>query len=77
MKENNYRIPADVSITSFDDMPIAYVTAPKLTTVHVAKEALGQRAVKRLCELLDNPEEPPILQSIGVTLTERDSVRTL
>lgn len=77
LKENNYRIPADVSITSFDDMPIAYVTAPKLTTVHVAKEALGQRAVKRLCELLDNPEEPPILQSIGVTLTERDSVRTL
>lgn len=77
LKENNYHIPTDISITSFDDMPIAYVTAPKLTTVHVAKETLGQRAVKRLCELLDNPEDPPMLQSIGVTLTERDSVRTL
>lgn len=77
LKENNYLIPADVSITSFDDMPISYVTAPKLTTIHVAKEALGQRAVKRLCELLDNPDEPAMLQSIGVTLTERDSVRTL
>lgn len=77
LKEHNYRIPADVSITSFDDMPIAYVTSPKLTTVHVAKEALGQRAVKRLCELLDNPDEPPVMQSIGVTLTERDSVSTL
>ena len=42
-----------------------------------AAEHWALQPVKRLCELLDNPEDPPTLQSIGVTLTERDSVRTL
>ncbi len=77
LKEHGYRIPTDVSIASFDDMPIAYVTSPKLTTIHVAKQQLGKRAVQRLCELLEHPDDPPMLQSIGVTLIERDSVRTL
>lgn len=77
LKEYNYRIPGDISLASFDDMPVAYVTSPKLTTVHVCKETLGQSAVKRLCELLEHPEDPPMLLSVGVTLTVRDSVRTL
>lgn len=77
LKEYGYHIPQDISITSFDDMPSAYVTSPKLTTVHVPKNSLGRAAVKQLCEQLDNPDAPPMLLSVGVTLAERDSVRTL
>lgn len=77
LKEHRYHVPNDISIASFDDMPVAAVTSPKLTTVHVPKRCLGKHAVKRLCELMDNDNESPMLLSIGVTLIERSSVKTL
>jgi LacI family transcriptional regulator len=46
-------VPADLSITGFDDMLIAAAVEPELTTVRLPAEELGARGMAALLELLD------------------------
>lgn len=46
------RVPGDVSITGFDDIEIAAVTSPRLTTVHVPHREMGRRAAEMLVGLI-------------------------
>jgi len=56
------RVPDDFAVVGFDDIEFAGMIAPPLTTVHIDKYTLGQQAVTRLVEMLDDPESdfPPI-----------------
>ena len=45
-------IPGDVSITGFDDILLAEALEPELTTVRLPAEALGERAMTGLLEIL-------------------------
>ncbi|MDF6040889.1 LacI family DNA-binding transcriptional regulator [Streptomyces sp. JH14] len=45
------RIPEDVSVIGFDDLPEAYCVSPGLTTVRQPSTELGAAAVKHLIEL--------------------------
>jgi DNA-binding LacI/PurR family transcriptional regulator len=49
------RIPEDIAIIGFDDIPAASHSAPPLSTIAVDKEALGRRGVELLLE--DTPAE--------------------
>ena len=75
LKEHGYLIPDDVSVVGFDDMPLSYVVSPKLTTIHVAKEAFGQRAVTRLAEKIQEKDSVSLRISVNPTLISRDSVK--
>lgn len=77
LKDFHYHIPRDVSIIGFDDMPMALVTSPKLTTVQVNKEELGKRAVDLLMDMISEPEQPSIVIMLNTHLVERDSVATI
>jgi LacI family transcriptional regulator len=56
--EAGLRIPEDLSVTGFDDVPLAHKIWPPLTTVRQPMQAMGQRATKLLLErLLDAPGE--------------------
>ena len=46
-------IPGDLSITGFDDILLAEALEPELTTVRLPAEALGERAMSALLEILD------------------------
>lgn len=48
------RVPEDVSIVGFDDIELARVTWPELTTVHVPHRDMGRRAAVVLIEHLEN-----------------------
>jgi len=39
------RVPADVSLAGFDDIPITRDVAPALTTVHLPLVEMGERAI--------------------------------
>ncbi|GAA1610260.1 LacI family DNA-binding transcriptional regulator [Kribbella karoonensis] len=45
-KEHGLRIPEDLSIVGYDDVPLARALDPQLTTVRVPTEAIGREAVK-------------------------------
>lgn len=46
LSEAGYRIPDDISIIDFDNMPMCTYITPPLSTVHVPKQYMGEIAVK-------------------------------
>ena len=66
-------VPADLSVTGFDDMEFADLIRPPLTTVRQPIADLGRLAVQRLVDLLQGGT-PPQVTRLPVTLTSRDSV---
>lgn len=53
-REMGVRVPEDVSIIGFDDIELAEIAYPALTTVHVPHREMGRRAGKALAELVTN-----------------------
>ncbi|MBZ0306483.1 MAG: substrate-binding domain-containing protein [Anaerolineae bacterium] len=58
LNEQGFRIPEDVSIVGFDDIPESAYFLPALTTVHQDFAALGEQSVEYLVSLIKNPETP-------------------
>lgn len=55
--EAGLRVPDDISIIGFDDIPIVRYLNPPLTTVHVPISELGRRAVQLLLRALDDGDD--------------------
>ena len=50
MLELGLKIPGDMAIASFNDIPVAQLLNPPLTTVHIPAELIGETAVELLLE---------------------------
>ncbi len=46
-------VPKDVSITGFDDIELARIVSPALTTVHVPHREMGRKAALQLVEMVE------------------------
>ena len=55
-RESGCSIPADLSVVGMDDIDVAAVTNPPLTTIRVRKEEMGRRAAERLLDLVHGKE---------------------
>jgi len=69
-----YRVPDDFSLVGFDDINLARLTSPPLTTVRVDRRALGQIAMQLLLGRISAPERLATRAIVGVALVERASV---
>lgn len=49
LTSHGYRVPEDVSVVGFGDLPICMMMDPELTTVQVMREQMGVAAIDRLC----------------------------
>jgi DNA-binding LacI/PurR family transcriptional regulator len=58
LRERGFRIPEDVSVVGFDDLPEAAYLEPPLTTVRQDATALSRHCVEYLLQLISNPETP-------------------
>jgi DNA-binding LacI/PurR family transcriptional regulator len=74
VQEANLRIPQDISIVGYDDLPMAAFMSPPLTTVHVDCQALGTMAIQRLMERAATPDLVPIRVELFSRFIERQSV---
>jgi DNA-binding LacI/PurR family transcriptional regulator len=70
------RVPEDVSVVGFDDMPDATHYLPPLTTVRQDFAELGRRSVTMILAQLDRSEESPANEVITPTLVVRSSTAT-
>ncbi|MBQ9047609.1 MAG: LacI family DNA-binding transcriptional regulator [Solobacterium sp.] len=68
-----YRIPQDISVIGFDNIPISEITVPHLTTVNVPKERLGALAVNRLHDIICGRAKERTKTSVLTNLLVRES----
>ncbi|MEN0024948.1 LacI family DNA-binding transcriptional regulator [Microbacterium sp. LWO14-1.2] len=71
-RDAGIRVPEDVSVVGFDDIPVSAHVAPTLTTVHQDFPELGRRAVRLLLAQIRG-EDPPVFGSLQTTLRTRES----
>ncbi len=70
-RERGLRIPEDLSVVGFDDLPFAHVLSPPLTTVSADAERLGAVAFKALAAVMAGEEVAG--QTLPVELVVRGS----
>jgi len=78
LKEKGIRIPEDISIIGFDNLPMSATMEPPLTTVDISKQMMGHYAIILLDELLhssDSNVESAVKILIGANLVCRKSVK--
>ncbi len=74
MREAGIRVPEDVSVIGFDDIPMCDMLDVPLTTIRVPKRHIGMLAVDRLVDILQNPTDVRIKVEVRTELVERSSV---
>jgi len=67
------RVPQDVRITGYDDVPMSSVVVPSLTTIAPDHEATARTALDYLVERMDGSAEPPRTFTIPHELRVRES----
>lgn len=68
-------IPDDISVIGFDDIDMADLWDPPLTTIRQKPEIFGAEAVRLLVGRICGEVDPAAMVRVPVTLVERDSVR--
>jgi DNA-binding LacI/PurR family transcriptional regulator len=68
------RIPEDISIIGFDDVPNAASSNPPLTTVRQPTKELGAMAAELLVDIINGNESAPRRRFLSTTLVVRQSV---
>lgn len=58
LNERGLKVPDDVSVVGFDDIPESAYYLPALTTIHQDFTALGEQSIEFLISLIRNPEMP-------------------
>ena len=66
-------LPKTFSIIGFDDLPLAGMATPRLSTTRVDREGIGRGAVRLLAEHMDGETAVQQLE-IGVTMVEGETV---
>lgn len=77
MAERGIKIPKDVSMVGFDDLPYASACNPPLTTARVPNREMGELAVKLLLSQLREPRGFTCVTHFSTIFVERQSVRKL
>lgn len=74
LNEAGVRVPHDVALAGFDDIPIARFVSPPLTTVRARIADLGRNALENLALQLETPDaEQSRTQTLGCEIIVRES----
>ena len=65
--------PDDIAVVGFDDIQLAELVSPALTTIRQDKQALGVAAARSLVQLIDDTETAPHVSVLPVELVVRES----
>jgi LacI family transcriptional regulator len=69
-------VPGDVSITGFDDIELARIVTPQLTTIHVPHRDMGRKAAEALIEMVEKRSTGASVE-LPISLEMRGSLAAL
>lgn len=72
-KQMGLSVPRDVSITGFDDMELARIVEPPLTTVRVPHHEMGQKAAQELVAMVER-ESKGVARCLETQIITRGSI---
>ena len=73
-REAGLRVPEDIALVGFDDIPTARLVTPPLTTVSQLQREMGRRAAEMLFERLgDQPTGPGRCEELPFQFIVRES----
>jgi DNA-binding LacI/PurR family transcriptional regulator len=53
--ENDYRVPQDIALAGFDNIPLSSLVSPQLTTVNAPVQEMAHEAINILIRKIENP----------------------
>ncbi|MCC6177508.1 MAG: LacI family DNA-binding transcriptional regulator [Chloroflexi bacterium] len=71
LRVDGRRVPDDVAVVGFDDIPLAREMVPPLSTVQIPLAELGQRAAQHLLALIDRKARVPMTDVLPVQVVHR------
>jgi DNA-binding LacI/PurR family transcriptional regulator len=73
IQEAGLRVPEDISVIGFDDLPMAKNSEPSLTTINQPIAQKGETATSLLLDLIEGAVESPAHVTLSARLVVRDS----
>lgn len=77
IKSIGLRVPEDISMIGFDNRPICDFSEPPMTTIQVARDDMGAKAVDILLEKMESSAETCYKVLVGTEILERKSVKRI
>lgn len=74
LRETGIRIPEDVSVIGFDNIPLSGMTEPPLSTMEVPCKEMGIWAARLLCDCIQYPFSASVKMQISTRLLLRKSM---
>jgi len=71
------RVPDDVSIIGFDNIPESALSEPPLTTIDQSIQQMGYEAARLLVELIANPDQEPQHVRVPTRLVQRQTCQAI
>lgn len=75
LQEKGYRIPEDISMIGFDDLPFSEISSPRLTTLKVPNIEMGKLAVRRIVDMIDGRDDIVVKTQVCTKFVIRDTVK--
>lgn len=73
IQNNNLRVPEDIAVIGFDNIDLAKMLVPALTTINQPKRQIGRQSCDLLIDLIENPSSPTQHILLNTELIVRDS----
>jgi LacI family transcriptional regulator len=77
IRERGLRVPEDISLVGFDDLPTARYFATPLTTIRQNWELMGRLAIEHMVSCIEQPDTPVYQRVLTPELIVRQSTRSL
>lgn len=67
------RVPEDIAVAGFGDLPFAAFHRPSITTIRIDRQTIGQQAVRALLARLAGRNDYPQVIDVGFEIIQRES----
>jgi LacI family transcriptional regulator len=67
------KVPEDISVMGFDDISLAAIITPPLTTIHQSIDAISRSAVELVIQMVDDPQKERVDLVLPTELIVRNS----